>query len=263
MRKTKIGARMILHSKCTTHDVELYTLEVTIPKSLVAQVNTHRTLARNSASSRAIPTAKIIAAVENDPYIPIFRQNKKGMQPGEPIPSPLQTTMRRRWLSVRDFAAEQARHLRDTGAAKEDVNRLLEPWMWTTILVTATDWRGFFAQRLPGAGAQDGIAQAAVAIKEAMAASEPQTLEPGEWHTPYTDGNRLASVAHCARVSYTKQGAESTPEALANLFDRLRTAGHWSPFEHVAQAMERPQRVRNFRGWEQLRAYWDERAYEE
>jgi thymidylate synthase ThyX len=259
-----ISAKIIAHSKCTAHPVELYTLEVTLPRSLVAQINTHRALSRNSASSRAIPIAKMIDAVEKDPYVPVFRQNAKGMQPGAALPWQVAKQCRRKWKAALSQAVGAARHMANLGAAKEDVNRLLEPWMWSTIVLSGTDWRGFFAQRLPGAGAQHGIAELALAMKTAMDESTPQVLEPGQWHKPY-GGTPEQSAAHCARVSYTKQGTESTPEKLAEVYQRLvgSSPGHWSPLEHPAMAMETPSRCRNFRGWQQLRAVVDKGQWEE
>lgn len=62
--------------------VELATLEVTFPRIVLAEFNTHRMLygpeetagteffSRNSASSRAIPVKRMIAAVTERPYLP-------------------------------------------------------------------------------------------------------------------------------------------------------------------------------------------------
>jgi hypothetical protein len=58
----------------------LTTFEITMPKMVVAEFNTHCMIARNSASSRAIPVERILAAVESDPVIPEFGLNGAGMQ---------------------------------------------------------------------------------------------------------------------------------------------------------------------------------------
>jgi len=95
----------------------------------------------------------------------------------------------------------------------------------------------------------------AEAMWEAREGSTPRALQPGEWHLPFvTDEDRLAvdqvhvsmktkanalkkiSVARCARVSYEsfETGRRSTVEEDLPLYEKLRTSGHWSPFEHQA-----------------------------
>lgn len=59
----------------------LTTWELTYPRFVHAELMTHRLFSRNSASSRAIPTEKLIERVEKDPAMPIFwGKNQKGMQ---------------------------------------------------------------------------------------------------------------------------------------------------------------------------------------
>src|SRR5260221_3370646 len=60
----------------------LTTLEATFPRFVLAEVNTHRVFSRNSASSRAIPIAKQLRRVLEEPYVPIeFGSNQPSMQP--------------------------------------------------------------------------------------------------------------------------------------------------------------------------------------
>ena len=51
--------------------VRLTTIEVTLHRFVLAELNTHRVFSRNSASSRAIPVAKQLARVVNDPALPV------------------------------------------------------------------------------------------------------------------------------------------------------------------------------------------------
>jgi thymidylate synthase ThyX len=100
--------------------------------------------------------------------------------------------------------------------------------------------------------------------------SVPKVLKSGEWHIPFgdnfdnyggqfvqylmkkwqnkqapTDGNLWERIkiatARCARISYETLG--DTPkidyEADIRLHDRLADMKHWSPFEHVAKAMNK------------------------
>src|SRR5436190_18443341 len=87
----------ILADSISPDDVRLTTLVVTFPRFILAEVNTHRMLSRNSASSRAIPpedterpdgTIKkgLISRVMEDPFIPeTFNTRVKGMRVGVPL----------------------------------------------------------------------------------------------------------------------------------------------------------------------------------
>ena len=46
----------------------LTTLEVVMPRYILAEFNTHRMLSRNSASSRAIPFDKMLEMVKTNPF---------------------------------------------------------------------------------------------------------------------------------------------------------------------------------------------------
>ncbi len=57
------------------------TLEVEMPRIVLAEFNTHRVFSRNSASSRAIPVHKQIEKLLREPFVPgRFGINQKGMQ---------------------------------------------------------------------------------------------------------------------------------------------------------------------------------------
>lgn len=49
--------------------VRLTTMQVTFPRIVLAEFNTHRMLSRNSASSRAIPVEKRIEQIKLDPAL--------------------------------------------------------------------------------------------------------------------------------------------------------------------------------------------------
>jgi hypothetical protein len=53
----------ILADSISPDGVRLTTLEVVMPRIVLAEFNTHRMLSRNSASSRAIPIEKMIRMV--------------------------------------------------------------------------------------------------------------------------------------------------------------------------------------------------------
>lgn len=70
---------------------------------------------------------------------------------------------------------------------------------------------------------------------------------------------KKVSVGRCARVSYLTHEGKRDLEKDIELHDKLAATassedpGHFSPFEHVAQALGRPERIGNFTGWKQYR----------
>jgi hypothetical protein len=127
------------------------TMVVTFPRIILAEFNTHRMFSRNSASSRAIPFEKMLKSVEENPFIPIaWQKNHKGMQGTEYFTDPNDIKRERLdWLDDRAYAITKAKRRAERGVTKQIVNRPLEPFMWHTVIVTATDWENFFALRCP------------------------------------------------------------------------------------------------------------------
>lgn len=231
--------------------VRLTTLQVTFPRIVLAEFNTHRVMSRNSASSRAIPVEKRIVEVRQDPFIPEdFASNKKGMQAGDSLGGEDQERARMAWLDAAQQAIKHAGILADVGVHKQWANRLLEPFAWHTVICTATEWDNFYALRC-NPQAQPEIRRAAELMRDAMAGSKPVEIQPGDWHLPLVDhtmGDEVfarsqegvmtlvkLSVARCARVSYLTHDGLRDVKADLTLHDRLLTSGHMSPFEHAAR----------------------------
>jgi len=225
--------------------VRLTTMEVTLPRIVLAEFNTHRMFSRNSASSRAIPVEKRIQAVLDNPFVPeAFASNKAGMQAGEDLDAETNAMARNEWFAARNHMVSSARFLAESGVHKQWANRLIEPFSWTTIVVTATEWDNFFNLRISKL-AQPDIRRAAELMKEAMDASTPVELGAGDWHLPYVQIDELTagldweylarlSVARCARVSYLTHDGKRDHGKDLELHDRLLESRHMSPFEHVA-----------------------------
>lgn len=258
----------VLCDSISPEAIRLTTLQVTIPRIVLSEFNTHRVFSRNSASSRAIPIEKRIAAVKQDPFIPLsFGRNTKGMQAKEELESKQQQEARQVWLSAMDQAIEHAEQLSKLDVHKQLANRLIEPFCWQTIIVSATEWKNFFALRC-SKDAQPEIMTAAYLMRGAMQASSPKTLTLKDWHLPLLNDKEqllmqnfsmeelcMISVGRCARVSYLTHDGKRDPQADIELAQRLRNSGHMSPFEHVAQpSLLNPRGFNgNFRGWTQLR----------
>lgn len=229
--------------------VRLTTIQVTFPRIVLAELNTHKMLSKSSASSRAIPVDKQIARVLADPFVPAaFASNRSGMQAGEALSESEAEVARDHWITAMHHAVEQARRLAEIGVHKQWANRLIEPFAWHTVIVTGTDWANFFALRCSPM-AQPEIRTAAEMMRDAMTRSVPTERGPDEWHLPLVEGNDASeiilqydvetaakiSAARCARVSYLTHDGKRDLEADLALFQRLTTSGHWSPLEHVAR----------------------------
>lgn len=151
MNKTKISATIVAHSINEQGD-ELISVLTTFPRIILAEVNTHRMLSKNTSSSRAIPFNKMVESVQNDPFVPIaWQKDHKGMQGTEYLVDRKHENAVYEWLKSRDFAVKQANIMNSDGVTKQLCNRLLEPFMWTTMLITGSKsgWENFFNLRCP------------------------------------------------------------------------------------------------------------------
>lgn len=259
-------ARVLLDS-VAPNGVRLITLEVTFPRFVLAEFNTHRQFSRNSASSRAVPTAKLIERVEQEPVIPLeWGRNKAGMSASDVLADDEADAAAHAWLAARDDAVKHARELLELKVHKQELNRILEPFLWHTVIVTATEWANFFALRCAG-NAQPEIRAAALRMRDATDASTPKSIADGQWHTPLIQADeadldvetrKRISAARCARVSYlTHEGQRELARDL-ELYERLQSDRHLSPFEHVATPASDAAFHANFRGWIQMRKEIDE-----
>lgn len=99
-------ATKILADSISEAGDRLTTMEVTFPRLVLAEFNTHRVFSRNSASSRAIPVAKQLRRVLDDPFVPEkFGRNQAGMQSFAWLDGLKHDEALRIWLRNRDRAA--------------------------------------------------------------------------------------------------------------------------------------------------------------
>lgn len=147
-----IKAEIVAHSLSPQGD-ELMSVLCTFPRIILAEVNTHRRLSKNTSSSRAIPFNKMVEVIEKNPFIPIaWQKEHSGMQGTEYWSNEIDIAgYTQSWLGARDMALESAQELSNTKITKQLVNRLLEPFMWTTMLITGSKegWDNFFKLRCP------------------------------------------------------------------------------------------------------------------
>lgn len=239
----------------------LTTFELTLPKFLLAELNTHRVFSRSAASSRAIPVKKVIEQVVNNPVIPTFiGKNQAGMQAVEEVNAEERELFLETWLQARDRAVEQAERLVKQGIHKQLVNRLLEPWMWAKDIVTATHYNNFFNLRV-SPNAQPEFKVVAEKMQKCYMLNIPTlALSCDYWHLPYLDKNEIeldlttklkVCSARCARVSYLNHDGNYDIEKDIELHDRLLADKHLSALEHLAKPFKG--KCGNFTGWLQYR----------
>lgn len=273
----------------------LTTFELEFPKFLVGEFNTHRAISRNSASSRAIPFSKMVENIMENPAMPVFwGKNQSGMSAIEELDSTNKKLTnidvgkiffklveltdieyaQYLWLDARNAAIESAEKLNALGCHKQIVNRIIEPWMTTKVIATATDWDNFFFLR-NHKDAQPEIAFLAKLMVEEYQKSIPIELNYEEWHIPYIETYRPAdgefryvsngqelslnealilSTSLCAQVSYRK--SDDSLEKAQNIFDKLINSRpmHSSPAEHQGTPHIDANHISgNFRGWIQHR----------
>ena len=249
-----IEAKIILDSLAPSGR-RLTTFQLRYPRFIHAEFMTHRVFSRNASSSRAIPVNKMIDQIESDWAKPIvFHKNTKGMQGKVPLTVNESSLALHIWEEAKNDAIKHARRLVQLGVHKQQANRILEPFMHTSVVCTATEYDNFFALRHHHM-AQPEIEILAMSMYDAYKNSEPVKLEAGQWHLPYVgtgydykntnysmytlDEMIKMSVARCARVSYLRHdGTNPSFEDDAKLYDRLLGAQpiHASPAEHQAMA---------------------------
>ena len=149
-----------------------------------------------------------------------------------------------RWLEYRDSAVENAKKLNSMGVTKQLCNRLLEPFMWHTVILTATEFDNFFELRCPkyqnksriynskkdALNDSDGglsqliselgeqhwfnintgqseihMMQLAECMWDARNESVPKQLQEGEWHIPFGDKIDDSRLLYLVHHFYTER----------------------------------------------------------
>jgi len=270
-----ITVDVLRKSRAGNHTIA--TIKARYPRFIHAEVMTHRVFSRNASSSRAIPVMKMLRDIWRDMAFPNhWGANRPGMQATEELGRWRRQFVYLLWIMSGTFMLGVAWLADKLGAHKQVVNRLVEPWMHITVIVTSTQWENFFGLRCHP-DAEPNIRELAEKIQMALEASYTFPLEQGEWHLPMysvtdesnNDGVAQHStwdkikicVARCASVSYlTVDGKIMSVDRATLLHDKLVASDpiHASALEHAAMAdqnNEYPQHHRNFQGFAQYRGF--------
>lgn len=235
------------------------TMVWTYPRFIHAEVMTHRVFARNAASSRAIPIQKMLTHAKATPACPSeWGRNGKGMQAIGALDHVASEQAQVEWLAARDEIVRRVEEMEALGVHKQITNRMLEPWLHITTLVTATEWANFFNLRAHPDAQPEFQRLAFLALKRYLGSS-PSVKREGEWHMPYADRYMESGLAEAellkivtaraARVSYLTMAGDIVHAKDYELHDRLASDGHWSPFEHAARATGDQEYHGCYRGW--------------
>lgn len=227
---------------------------------------THRLFSRNSASSRAIPVEKLIKLIRENPAGPVYwGKNQRGMQSEALLENEAVKNAQAEWYVAMEDAIKHAEAMLKIGVHKQLANRLLEPFCHMTTLLSATEFGNFFNLRAHK-DAMPEFQELAFQMLEAYESNKPQIKFAGEWHLPFADkylpeGLSEADLiqittARAARLSYMTFEGDIDHQKDYKLHDQLLTSGHWSPFEHPAQALSESKQSGNFIGWMQYRKFF-------
>lgn len=286
--KGGISAKVIAKSRSSVNGQTVTTFELEYPRFIHSEFMTHRLFSRNAASSRAIPVEKVIEQVEDNPAIPIhWGKNQKGMQAKEECTELVYqkyyseldgydgywTPREWAWRFCAKESCKRAKEFSESGYHKQVVNRILEPYQFIKVVVTATSFDNFFWLRCHS-DAQPEIKELADCMYKAYQETNAVTLEPGQWHVPYienfmvndsgemeyfdSDGSQITleealkvSASCCAQVSYRL--LDTSLEKALRIYDTLVNSkpAHSSPFEHAATPMEKPNWRTDEDAWEE------------
>ena len=250
----KGGIRAAVLAKSIANGITITTFLIDFPRFILAELNTHRAISKNGASSRAIPVAQQIKRVQDNPVVPIhFGLNQAGMSADTEVDVETKSKGVYEWLFNANRSVVGAQILQGMGVHKQVVNRIMEPYSFMRMVVTATEWDNFFWLRLHK-DADPHIAELARVMLHAYQKTRAAPLDESCWHTPFFgNGYWTADVEYhsgitaqqaiehsmscCAQTSYRKldMSTEKTEAIVERLFNGERS--HASPSEHIAQPM--------------------------
>lgn len=265
----------IIADSVSPEGVRLTTFQLRYWRPIHPEMLTHRAFSRNARSSRATPIDVMVEQVLKEPWGPRhWTINGPGMVAQTEFSDSMQiNAMELLWKSLAEGPARLVKQIADMskqmgGATlhKQILNRILEPFTYIDVVLSATDFKNFFTLRTDK-NAQPEMQDLAKAMLENYNSSLPIELKETDWHLPYIsledrenyslEDCKKMSVARCARVSYKPFDEDTAnPQKDIELFDKLLENKHMSAFEHVAcPAPVDGYLPSNFRGWNQFRKF--------
>lgn len=267
--KEGITARVVQASESAYTGTVMWTLEIEYPRFILAELNTHCMLEKNSSSSRAVPVAFQNQLLLDNPAMPVYwGKNQSGMTAKEEMNDLEKEAAKGIWLQALKDALSAGKVLSDKAGLnghKQVTNRMTEAWQRMRTVISGTEWANFFWLRNHEA-AQPEFQELARVMLEAMQQIQPKKLKAWEWHVPYvervwrysemseqdellyfvagtdkqlsTEEALMVSASCCAQTSYRKQ--DDSLEKAEEVFNRLNIGSetqpaHASPCTHQAK----------------------------
>lgn len=250
----------IIADSISPQGVRLTTFEIEYPRFILAELNTHRMLSKNSASSRAIPSKSLHEHILQYPARPVFwGKNQPGMKAKEALEPDLAKRAELLWDAAIHASILYSSEMTNLGLHKQIANRPVELGMTMKTVISGTEWNNLWHLR-DHEDAQPEFAALAGAMRTEYANSTPVLLNPGEWHLPYIDvyritpggtlryfsqageelsleDARIISASCCAQVSYRKN--DDNIDKARKIYKQLieSTPAHASPVEHQGTPM--------------------------
>lgn len=221
----KINATIVADS-IDSNGNRLISYIITIPQIIVKELLRHRMFSFSSSSMRAIPFLKTLQDIKENMFIPLaFQKHHNGMQGNDYLQDLDFEIAKKKWIEIGLKACDEAEQLYNLGVTKQICSRIIEPFGYAKILVTATEFDNFFELRCPKyligefrskkdaikfantiapgrlpdiedtlawlkasqSSAEIHIQALAEAMWDARNESTPKQLKPGEWHIPFGD----------------------------------------------------------------------------
>jgi thymidylate synthase ThyX len=250
----------VLTDSISPEGSRMTTFELSYPRFLHGEMNTHRILSRNSQSSRAVTVKKSYEVNSKHVRPIVWGKNKAGMQSTEALKGFRLALAKSCWNVSAKASFAVSRLLEWIGLHKQWANRITEPYSTIKVILTGTEFMNFFWLRQDPDAAQPEMVALADKMRQAYDLSIPVQLKPNQWHIPYvyweetTEGvqeffdsnfDKLTeeqalkiSASCCAQVSY--RALNDSREKAMQIYDRLfsGTKQHLSPTEHQGKVME-------------------------
>ena len=124
---------------------------VDVPQLIVKELLRHRMFSFSSSSMRAVPFNKVIKDTKENMFIPLaFQAHHSGMQGNVYLEGNIAEDARKMWIETGLTTCKQAEELYHLGGVtKQLCSRIIEPFGYAKILVTATEYDNFFELRMP------------------------------------------------------------------------------------------------------------------
>ena len=123
---------------------------LTVPQIIVKELLRHRMFSFSSSSMRAIPFNKVLGDIRENMFVPLaFQSHHSGMQGSEYLIGEESEKAKQQWIESGLRACEEAERLYNLGVTKQLCSRIIEPFGYAKILITATEFENFFELRVP------------------------------------------------------------------------------------------------------------------